>query len=327
MTAVRAGVSEYDRFGPWIDTVQSADDLPRLYRDHPIDFATARLVLKVPRNIARRNATADMDLYDRLLILDATTLTVLTRRVPSAKRGAAALFVRGFDAVTIALADVVAIRDTITLLDGQLVVATRHGEVIAVPYNGSASATVAGLVASLREAAVAREVGATGTTLLAAGEATGTLTDAQLEGSSDVRTVNRFREVRGKNRALIPWTGHAQRRVRPRVDGAGGLLRAAHHTVAPMTLHGALLAADASALEIFARNAWLARGTAPTYSTSRLVLPLGAIDAIAVAQHPVYPAALAVSLRAGEWVTDLAVPADSGAARVFAAASEDAPGA
>lgn len=49
----------------------------------------------------------------------------------------------------------VAIRDTITLLDGQLrSLVTRHGEVIAVPYNGSASATVAGLVASLREAEV-----------------------------------------------------------------------------------------------------------------------------------------------------------------------------
>ncbi len=59
MSATR--VSEYDRFGPWIDEVLDLEDVPALFRDHAIDFDTARLVLKVPREIARRDATADMD--------------------------------------------------------------------------------------------------------------------------------------------------------------------------------------------------------------------------------------------------------------------------
>ena len=29
---------EYDAFGPWIDEVETREDLPRLYREHPIDF-------------------------------------------------------------------------------------------------------------------------------------------------------------------------------------------------------------------------------------------------------------------------------------------------
>ena len=60
-------VSEYDAFGPWIDEVFAPEDVPRLFRNHALDFDAARLVLKVPRDIVRRDATPDMDLYDYLL--------------------------------------------------------------------------------------------------------------------------------------------------------------------------------------------------------------------------------------------------------------------
>ena len=77
---------EYARFGPWVDEIASADELPRLYRDHPIDFAAALLVLKVPRNIARRDARPDMDLYDHVVVLEPDRLTVLSRIVAAAER-------------------------------------------------------------------------------------------------------------------------------------------------------------------------------------------------------------------------------------------------
>jgi hypothetical protein len=50
---------EYDAFGPWVDPVRTAEEVPPLYRDHPVDLAGSRLVLKVPRDIARRDATPD----------------------------------------------------------------------------------------------------------------------------------------------------------------------------------------------------------------------------------------------------------------------------
>ncbi|BDZ60782.1 hypothetical protein GCM10025873_05730 [Demequina sediminis] len=81
-------VSEYDRFGPWIDRVETEADVPRLFRPHGVDLAAARLVLKVPRNVARRDASPDMDLYDHLLVLGRDSLTVLSRRGRDLPRGA-----------------------------------------------------------------------------------------------------------------------------------------------------------------------------------------------------------------------------------------------
>ena len=36
---------EYDAFGPWVDPVRTAEEVPPLYRDHPVDLAGSRLVL------------------------------------------------------------------------------------------------------------------------------------------------------------------------------------------------------------------------------------------------------------------------------------------
>src|SRR5690606_31495032 len=44
VTTATPGVSEYDRFGPWIDEVATPADVPRLFRDHPVDLDGARLV-------------------------------------------------------------------------------------------------------------------------------------------------------------------------------------------------------------------------------------------------------------------------------------------
>ena len=37
-----AEVSEYDRFGPWIDKVTVPDNLPRLFRTYPLDSSATR---------------------------------------------------------------------------------------------------------------------------------------------------------------------------------------------------------------------------------------------------------------------------------------------
>ena len=71
--------AEFDAFGPWVDQVRNASEVPGLYRDYPVDFATSRLVLKVPRNISRRDALPTMDLYDHLLIAGPEALVVLSR--------------------------------------------------------------------------------------------------------------------------------------------------------------------------------------------------------------------------------------------------------
>ena len=90
--------------------VTSREEIPPLYRDHGIDPATARLVLKLPRNIARRDATASMDLYDHLVVVDDAALTVLSRR-PG-----------GYDERVIAHDTICAIDYGTDLLDGWLTV-------------------------------------------------------------------------------------------------------------------------------------------------------------------------------------------------------------
>src|SRR5664279_379583 len=88
MSITASQVAEYDRFGPWIDEVIVPEDLPRLFRSYPIDLSAARMVLKVPRSIARRDATAGMDLYDHVVILDRESLTLLSRDGATGATGA-----------------------------------------------------------------------------------------------------------------------------------------------------------------------------------------------------------------------------------------------
>jgi hypothetical protein len=85
-------------------------------------------------------------------------------------------------------------------------------------------------------------------------------------------------------------------------------------------MHGLAVVADAKALEFLGRRASLVRGRNPDYSSSRLVIPLGALDSLDVAAHPVYPDATTVTIGAGDWATDIHVPSDSAAARLFSTA-------
>ena len=309
MTTDAAGTSEYDRFGPWIDEVRTPSDVPRLFRDHPLDLDAARLVLKVPRNIARRDATPDMDLYDHLLVLDADALTTLSRRVevPAGRRRSASP--AGFTTSTVPLVDVVAVRDDVSLLAGRLTIRTRDGAELSVPYNGSAQARVADLVAGLRAAAADARPGAVGRALLDAAHAAG---PSPLEpGNDDVALASAVREIVRRHPGVVPWACHGRVPLQPSTTGPAGLARRALHALSPATLHGAVLAADDVALEVVGRHAWVLRGRSPVHSRSRLVVPLAALDGLHVATHPAYAPATTATLTAGETRLELVVPTGS----------------
>ena len=73
-------VSEYDAFGPWIYEIDEDHPLPPLFVpcvEHP---ETYRLLFKVPRDIERRKATPDMDLYDYVVGVDDSGIRVWSRR-------------------------------------------------------------------------------------------------------------------------------------------------------------------------------------------------------------------------------------------------------
>jgi len=321
MSVTTAEVAEYDRFGPWIDEVVIPEDVPRLFRSYPIDLGAARMVLKVPRGIARRDATAGMDLYDHLVILDRDSMTLLSRDGATATKGEQPTGGPGYGVLSLALADVVAIRDDLNLLDGQVTVSTSTGASITVPYNGSAHDMATRLVNELRAVVVTMPTSRVGRTLLTAAGGAAAARTLPDPGSADTHLVSRFLELRNDNRDLVVLATHGRCRVHPGATGLEGLLARVSHVASPATLHGVAVIADADAVEFLGRRASLVRGRNPDYSSSRLVIPLGVLDSLDLAAHPAYPEAATVTISAGQWATDIHVPSDSAAARLFSTAS------
>lgn len=129
---------EFAKFGPWIDEVSTAEDLPRLYRGAGIDPTAHRLVLKVPRDIERRNAHPGMHLYDYLVAVAERDLTVLQR------------YGDGYLTLHLQLDEIAAIEDSVRLLDGRLTIHAMNGSAIRISYNSSAREPIQKLVLLLR---------------------------------------------------------------------------------------------------------------------------------------------------------------------------------
>lgn len=308
MDATSPRSAEYDAFGPWVDPVTTPDDVPRLYRDHPLDLAAARLVLKVPRDIARRDATPEMDLYDHLLVLGEDRLTVLSRRT-----GAAPEPGRGYDVREIPFDRVAGVRTAVDLLDGRLTVHALAGPPVAVRFNGSSGEVVDRFVALLRLLAWPVPASGPAAPALDLGPGRGRLTRRAL-GEQEIGLVTVYRDAVDAEPGLRTLAAHPRRTVLPR----GGPLGRVTHLVRPMTVQAAIVATDGRELQVFGRARFLTRGRAPVHSESRLVVPLDRVTGVAAQRHPAYPDVTVVTLRAGETAIDLPVPAGSDAERVLA---------
>ena len=314
------GTSEYDRFGPWVDTVTTTQDVPRLYRDHPMDVTAARVVLKVPRNIARRDATADMDLYDHLIVLDDDHLTVLSRSTGAAT-GRGAPPAEPYRVHRIALSEIVAVRNTTNLLEAGLTVQARDGSSTSIRYNGSARETIDDLVDALRPSVALPEPGRSARALLTAVRSQPSGLALPGPDDQDVALANDYRQVARRNPGLVAWAWHGRRRLAPRPAGLPGLVARVGLVFSPVTLHGAVLAADDRGLEIIGRHDFLVSGRAPVLSLARLVVPFGTLDGVVVTPHPRFAGTVSVVLRAGRSEVALAVPEGSQAHGVFRAAA------
>ena len=306
---------EYDLFGPWIDEVCAPEDIPRVFRPHPVDLDRSRLVLKVPRDIARRDATPDMDLYDNLVVLDDQALTILSLRAGHASktgRGPA-----GYDAQVLPVADVVAIRVTVTLLVGDLTLYARGVAPVHLRFNGSARANIDRLVRELLADAATAPPSTAGTRFLGIapvpdpGPTTPELVDDVLL-VSDYLTAVRHRP----SMTALAW--HGRRDVKPAGTGVAGLGRRALHALTPVALQGAVLARTPETLEVFTRRAWFARRSEPQHSSRHIIVPLAALEGLDVAPHPGYLAVDTVGLVLGSDRIDLLLPADAPAKDLLA---------
>jgi hypothetical protein len=284
-------ISEYDAFGPWIIEVEQPSDVPRLYRDYPLDFDRALLVFKVPRNISRRDANPTMNLYDVLLIAEADRLIVLRRDSEST-----------YAASTIELSSVYAVEDSVSLLDGRLLIHSSEHEPVLVEYNGSARTTVTRLVSLLRALiapadraalpAVSDAVAAASSLL--AGEADYGLRGASVEllaGEPSVRVV----------------AGHATLPIHP----TGGSIARLSHAFRPAFLQGALAIEVPSAVLILRRRDEVVRGRHDDLSHSFTVVFTDRVTETSRAPHRLYGEIEVLSIRGGASALEVLIPAGS----------------
>jgi hypothetical protein len=66
-SASEEDLREYDAFGPWIFEIKDERDAPKRFRAACGRQYGARFLLKVPRNVERRDVRPGMDLYDAVL--------------------------------------------------------------------------------------------------------------------------------------------------------------------------------------------------------------------------------------------------------------------
>ncbi|WP_432560876.1 hypothetical protein [Kineococcus sp. SYSU DK003] len=288
--------SEYDTFGPWIDEVRTAADVPRLYRDHELDLSAARLVLKVPRPIARRDAAEVTDLYDHLLILQADRLTVLSRC-----QGRTGQPGSGYTTHRIELADVVAVLDEVDLLQGRFQVYTWDGNVLTIDYNGSTRDQVQRLMATMRPPAAVLGSQPISTDV--------PLTRSSL-GPRDAAVFSDVLEAQRRQPDLVPLAWHGRALVRPRLRGAATAVSLIGHWLSPATVHAAVVTSDGSHLDVFGRRERLARGRQPVHSASRLSIPLQALSWVHEQPHAVYSGVTDLVLQAGGTLLTITVPRD-----------------
>lgn len=280
--------TEFDAFGPWIDKVTTQAEMPRLFRTYALDFGTTHTVLKVPRNIARRDADPSMDLYDVVLIVGPDALTVLRRADDT------------FTTSVISYAEITAFEDSVELLDGLFVVHTVDGDEVPVPYNGSSRAVVESLMAELRRMIAPKSV-----------ERRGAVTRAPLErgelGRDGNGLVAAYWEITRVEPSLQLLSAHPNRRLAT----SRGLVDKVTLWIRRATLQGAIISASDTELSIVSRRDWIVPGKRPALSESRRVIPLNRITAVTTRPHPRFAAASVVTIEAGHTHIDCVIPAGS----------------
>lgn len=281
MTDHTLRTAEFDAFGPWIYEVRTPEDVPRLFRSQPVDLGSALLVLKVPRNIARRDADPTMDLYDHLLVATETGLTVLTRVDSGADSGVDS----GVAVRTIAWGDVLAVSTCVDLVDGLLTVLTSDGPVH-VPFNGSSQETVLALVAIIRSRFVTRAGTQSGTRSPAQAPLGGTPAGPGAAETPAPELPAVERELQNTHHRLL----NTERGFRHVATQSRTGVRSIHPqpwaryvwNLWPTSLQSALYYTDGHELLVVHRKSPVVRGFAPVHSIARTSIALDRVVAVAV---------------------------------------------
>ncbi len=284
---------EFDAFGPWVLPVSTADEVPRLFRPHAGDPQAAEVVLKVPRAIARRDANPAMDLYDHLLLVRDGAVVLLTRA--PGERG-------GVRRRSLAADELLAIEESVNLLDGRLLLVAKEGPSLRVSFNGASRDTVRSFVDVVRG-------------LWTQGSVTSEPQPEQhpiplglRDLGPEVALVNEYRALVAAEPAMRLLGAHPRQVVEPAATGSlAGMTRVAHWFL-PMSLQGAIVCTDGREVMVLHRRPWWVRGQRPVHSVARTALPIARAGGLDVVNHSGY---LGVRLVRIGGVLELPVPAGS----------------
>ncbi len=118
---------EYDAFGPWVDAVHSAAEMPPRFRPAYAEHRDARFLLKVPIAADRVSVRPGMDLYRMILAIDDDGLSLM-------RLADGAIVTR-----TIVWREIAAVRSMTNLLAARWSLLLSDGEAVTVDYNAVSS--------------------------------------------------------------------------------------------------------------------------------------------------------------------------------------------
>lgn len=118
-------ISEYDAFGPWVYEIDEEHPIPKLFVPYIKDDPGRSLMVKVPRQIDRQDATPDMDLYDYVIGVDSDYLSIYARTEGT----------RIVRSIKVEYNDVVAVSIKNVLLASEIVFMLDAGDTVHVPFN------------------------------------------------------------------------------------------------------------------------------------------------------------------------------------------------
>ncbi len=129
---------EYNSFGPWIYEVNDDYPMPPLFLPYYKEDMNYLMLVKIPRNIERRDAKPGMDMYDYVIGLYGDYIYILKR---------AEKLVEEFK---VFYKDVECINNSIDLLLGSLSIKLRDNEII-IPYNTVSENVIVHLIKIIRD--------------------------------------------------------------------------------------------------------------------------------------------------------------------------------
>ncbi|WP_317229561.1 hypothetical protein [Clavibacter sp. MX14-G9D] len=270
--------AEHDAFGPWIGTVRTTKEIPRLFRPHGVDPFAARLVLKVPRDIPRRDTDPSMDLYEHLLVVGDDALEVLSRDGS------------GYAVRRIPFAEVVAIRDSVDLLDGLLTVHAADGGALRIPFNGAS----VDVVLELTELLVALASGAAGVGVASPARPSRATPRVDV-GQDEAGVASAYGDLAARDPELRRLSSRPRTPLIPTATGLRGILQ----RLRPMSAAGAVAASTPRELLLVTRREPVLRRRTATLSLDRLRILRRAITSTATAPHPRWAGTSTVTIRTG----------------------------